>query len=244
MEPVTVARALGMILHSYFVLCIMSVLSAADECVKVDSCTCKTSKHTINLHPLSADPGPRFTALGKSNDKYFYNPCKDFTEGTVSGVVIQEQAGVYYINGDDNTATFSGDPELGTLLLTYQHTDGSLIRHSKIRLLCKANTDELVFNEENPKVNYHFTLYTQHLCFGGQGQSGGLSTGSVLVIIFFVSLLVYLIAGIMFLKFVRKAEGTEMIPNYEFWTAMPSLIREGVYFTFRGFKTEATYEKI
>ncbi|XP_046565584.1 uncharacterized protein LOC124274270 isoform X3 [Haliotis rubra] len=180
MEPGTVDRVLRMILHSYFVLCIMSVLSAADDCVKVDSCTCKTSKRTINLHPLSANPGPRFNTSGSSNDKFFYNPCKDFTKGSVTGVVIQEQGGIDYDNGDDSTAAFTGDPDLGTLVLTYQHTDGGRIRVSKIKLLCKQNTDELVFNEENPTANYHFTLYTQHMCIGG--QSGGLSTGSVLAI--------------------------------------------------------------
>ncbi|XP_046565577.1 uncharacterized protein LOC124274270 isoform X2 [Haliotis rubra] len=243
MEPGTVDRVLRMILHSYFVLCIMSVLSAADDCAKVDSCTCKTSKRTINLHPLSANPGPRFTISGKSNDKHFYNPCKDFTKGGITGVVIQEQGGVDYDNGDDSTAAFTGDPDLGTLVLTYKHADGALMRISNIKLLCKQNTDELVFDNEEPTGTYHFRLYTQHMCIGG--QSGGLSTGSVLVIIFFVFLLVYLIAGILFLKFVRKAEGTEMVPNYvEFWAALPSYIREGVYFTFRGFKTEATYEKI
>ncbi|XP_071102681.1 cation-dependent mannose-6-phosphate receptor-like [Haliotis cracherodii] len=242
MEPVIVDRVLRMIFHSYFVLCILSVLSAADECVKVDTCTCKTSTRTINLHPLSANTGPRFTIPGAGSDKYFYNPCKDFTEGGVTGVVIQQQGGVYYVTADDNTATFSGDPDLGTLTLSYQHAEGGIIRISKVKLVCMEGTNQLIFNGEDPKLNYKFTLNTESVCI--PGSQSGLSTGSILVILFFVLLVAYLIAGILFLRFIRKAEGLELVPNYDFWTAIPSLIRDGIYFTLRGFKTESTYEKI
>ncbi|KAL8609024.1 hypothetical protein ACOMHN_065250 [Nucella lapillus] len=48
------------------------------------------------------------------------------------------------------------------------------------------------------------------------------STGDIR---FFSVLLVYLVAGVMFMKFVRKAEGKEVVPNYSIWTAIPGLIK-------------------
>ena len=43
---------------------------------------------------------------------------------------------------------------------------------------------------------------------------------------FFVLVFVYLICGILIKKFKMGAEGlTEMVPNYEFWADIPSLIK-------------------
>ena len=53
----------------------------------------------------------------------------------------------------------------------------------------------------------------------------GLSTGSLLVILFFVSVGVYFIGGIIVLKALRGATGWEMVPNHEFWCKLPSLVK-------------------
>ena len=37
--------------------------------------------------------------------------------------------------------------------------------------------------------------------------------------------MVYFIAGVVFMKFVKKAEGKEVIPNVSFWAALPVLIK-------------------
>lgn len=42
---------------------------------------------------------------------------------------------------------------------------------------------------------------------------------------FFVTFALYWIFGILFMKFVRRAQGTEMIPNLEFWKELPLVIR-------------------
>ena len=44
----------------------------------------------------------------------------------------------------------------------------------------------------------------------------------MLAIIGLSILAAYLIFGVIFMKFVKKAEGKEMIPNYEFWSSVPS----------------------
>nr|CAD7458391.1 unnamed protein product [Timema tahoe] len=53
----------------------------------------------------------------------------------------------------------------------------------------------------------------------------GLSTGSLLVILFITFSSVYFFGGVLALKLLRGAEGKEMIPNYDFWADVPYLCR-------------------
>lgn len=78
--------------------------------------------------------------------------------------------------------------------------------------------------------------------------SGGLSTGTVLLILFFVALLIYLVGGILINRH-NGAEGVEMIPHLQFWKELPSLIVEGgVFFvqlvTCQGGSSSRTYDNI
>nr|CAD7445627.1 unnamed protein product [Timema bartmani] len=54
----------------------------------------------------------------------------------------------------------------------------------------------------------------------------GLSTGSLLVILFITFSSVYFFGGVLALKLLRGAEGKEMIPNYDFWADVPYLCRD------------------
>jgi hypothetical protein len=42
---------------------------------------------------------------------------------------------------------------------------------------------------------------------------------------FFVFVGIYFIGGMLFLKFARGAQGTEMVPNYDFWSSLPGYIK-------------------
>jgi hypothetical protein len=65
-----------------------------------------------------------------------------------------------------------------------------------------------------------------------QNSNKGLSTGSVLVIVFFVFTILYFVGGAVALKFLRGAQGREMIPNYDFWVDLPNLVRVSIYIYF------------
>nr|CAD7602591.1 unnamed protein product [Timema genevievae] len=54
----------------------------------------------------------------------------------------------------------------------------------------------------------------------------GLSTGSLLVILFITFSSIYFFGGVLALKLLRGAEGKEMIPNYDFWADVPYLCRD------------------
>ena len=42
---------------------------------------------------------------------------------------------------------------------------------------------------------------------------------------FFVILVIYLVSGILFMKYKRGATGKEVMPNIEFWSSLPGLIK-------------------
>lgn len=220
-----------------------------EVCQKVSACSCKTSDGVVDL---SALPGS-VSANDNQNYKNTWFPCSAGTCGTINGVSIcQTQltpAGNSFINGYFNTSTFSGEPEKN-LVLTYTGDTisvpgGTQIRTSRISLVCDKTADVNTFiaeGEQPPKgsVNYKFTLRSKHACI----VSSGISVGSVLLILFFVFVMIYVIGGILFLRFYRGASGVEMFPNYEFWKDLPFLIKDGMVFTFRGCKTDTTYSQI
>lgn len=60
---------------------------------------------------------------------------------------------------------------------------------------------------------------------GGDDKEGG--AGGILLIVFFCGLFVYFAGGFVYLSQVKKLEGRERIPNVDFWTSLPGLIKEG-----------------
>jgi hypothetical protein len=66
-------------------------------------------------------------------------------------------------------------------------------------------------------------------------SNDGLSTGSVLVILFVVFATLYFVGGAVALRLIRGAEGREMIPNYDFWVDLPNLVRVSILFILNTF---------
>lgn len=75
--------------------------------------------------------------------------------------------------------------------------------------------------------------------------SEGMTAGTVLIIIFFVSLTVYFVFGVL-INLVRGFRGQDVIPHSEFWTTLPVLVADGCMFTFRCGNQEktTTYDSI
>ena len=62
-----------------------------------------------------------------------------------------------------------------------------------------------------------------------------------------VAVIGYLVGGIVFMKFVKGAEGKEIIPNVTLWMGIPGLIKDGALFIkskLTGFKSDANYETL
>ena len=71
----------------------------------------------------------------------------------------------------------------------------------------------------------------------GSVSGGGIGAGSIILILLCVAIVVYLVAGAVFNWKVRGATfAKEMIPNNQFWFALPLLVKDGVLFITHGFK--------
>ncbi|KYN37875.1 Cation-dependent mannose-6-phosphate receptor, partial [Trachymyrmex septentrionalis] len=118
------------------------------------------------------------------------------------------------------------------------HNDTKII----INIVCYMGNKETSFALDSiSNKSYNFKLVSPYGC--KLQREMGLSTGSLLVILFFVSVGVYFIGGIIVLKALRGATGWEMVPNHEFWCKLPSLVRDGVVFAFNCCRADS-YERI
>lgn len=66
-------------------------------------------------------------------------------------------------------------------------------------------------------------LFTQYAC--PIIEESGMSTGTMLLIVFFFLTVFYFVFGAVLLHFIRGAQGIEMIPNLQFWKGLPYLVR-------------------
>ncbi|XP_071101841.1 uncharacterized protein [Haliotis cracherodii] len=226
-----------------------SLTQVLDTCVQETSCTCKNSKGTIDLTPLANTAGSaRFLDLSDasgSNFKYSWNPCQDFTEGSgscdkVAGCQSDSSTATYYNLGDQASAQFVNDAT--SLSLHYSATT-DITRTMIVTLTCdETQEDTLSITGEDPNNpgTYLMTLTSKYACpkagpgptKGPPGPDGGISIGSILIIIFFATVVVYMSGGVAVQTFVRRASGRDMVPNYGLWTTLLGLIKDGFLFSF------------
>ncbi|GLV46017.1 hypothetical protein CBL_13418 [Carabus blaptoides fortunei] len=105
---------------------------------------------------------------------------------------------------------------------------------SIITLAC-TQMPESYLKFKQSDANQHFLILFSPLACSHY-EYHGLSTGSVLVILLFVFAIIYLFGGATVLHFLRGARGKEMIPNIEFWTDLPLLVKDGAVFLQNGCK--------
>lgn len=184
---------------------------------------------------------------------YYYNPCYKFQVGTTGncakGVAVCQYADnskEYYNLGLQEN--FKAEFNDGKVIFTYLESMEAGSRTTLVTLICNTNGSDIleVWGETKEPKTYLMNLYTPCACPDGcleQVQDEGLSTGSVLDIIFFVGVFFYLLGGIIYRKIVMGATGAEVIPNYEFWCDFPLLVRDGILFCTSGCQT-TSYERI
>jgi hypothetical protein len=242
------------------------VLTAKETCNEIDPCHCKTaSGWELNLRPLVGEQPkpPRFDSIpGTPGVTYSYNPCNPYDDGgeCIHVAACQKGAEVTYhyavgLQEMVEFPEFSEDDE-HPIVLTY-HTNASnqvCSRTAKIILLYDSTATNAYVNGSvqesvDPKCIYTFNIVS-NIRFTNTAPvvpSKGLSPGSILLIVFFVGIFVYLVGGILVLRYARGARGVEQIPNYTFWILVPGLIKDGFVFTCTSIgvcKRDVVYEKI
>eukprot|EP01120_Amphizonella_sp_Union-15-10_P016807 TRINITY_DN908_c0_g1_i1.p1 TRINITY_DN908_c0_g1~~TRINITY_DN908_c0_g1_i1.p1 ORF type:complete len:253 (+),score=39.12 TRINITY_DN908_c0_g1_i1:55-813(+) len=106
------------------------------------------------------------------------------------------------------------------------------------KVIIKCDKKELptsfgVISVQDSEPNFEITIASFYGCpVGGSGSDSGISLGSILLILLFVGITVYIIAGVLFNKFKKGESGMALVPNVEFWTKLPGLVKDGAVFLF------------
>ncbi|XP_030249507.1 cation-dependent mannose-6-phosphate receptor [Sparus aurata] len=118
----------------------------------------------------------------------------------------------------------------------YSDHCGKEMRKAYIMISCNRKVDmgplDVVL-EDRARVRecfYLFEMDSSAVCPPVQSQ---LSTGSIILIIGFCLLAVYLIGGFLYQRLIVGAKGMEQFPNYAFWVEMGNLTADGCDFMCR-----------
>uniref|UniRef100_A0A1A8BRR6 Cation-dependent mannose-6-phosphate receptor n=1 Tax=Nothobranchius kadleci TaxID=1051664 RepID=A0A1A8BRR6_NOTKA len=228
---------------------------------------CKLSSESSSkvLDRLEQLANKTFTADitdGEDSYTYVFQLC-----GDAGGV---PEAGVIQVNKKTNKMTSIGlytkTQVIGGnqwVLLIYNDGEkydnhcGQEKRRAMIMISCNKNADvgELkVFPEDRERGNncyYFFELDSSAAC---PVESSQLSAGSILLIIAFCLVAVYLIGGFLYQRLIVGAKGMEQFPNYAFWVEVGNLTADGCDFVcrsrnreespaYRGVTTDAVEEE-
>ncbi|XP_059147118.1 cation-dependent mannose-6-phosphate receptor-like [Physella acuta] len=241
-----------------FVMCCNQKTFAVD--VNSNSLACKFTSYTDQnmlkeeIERITPLVGKTYTSQNNEREyQFIVGICQPVIEGTIVAVVQQKLDASGKVNGDINTWFHLGNLNdthimLGTdwLFLEYKGGDvygshcGNEKKHTAIMISCDENVDDntakmTFIEEEKAKTDscyYLFEMKHQAVC-PKYSSSSGLSVGSILVIVFFSVLAVYLIVGFAYQRLVLKSKGIEQIPNYQFWKDFGNLQADGCDFVCR-----------
>jgi len=71
-----------------------------------------------------------------------------------------------------------------------------------------------------------------------------LSGGSILLILLLVVAVVYITAGLLWNKFKAQKNGVELVPNLDFWTSLPGLVKDGIMFPINKIRGRSGYSQV
>jgi len=97
----------------------------------------------------------------------------------------------------------------------------------------KPDTFNLV---EFPTCTFTVTYYSDAGCPLSSSGSGGISGGSVFLIMVAIALPLYILIGCIYKSKAQGTAGMESCPNIEFWRDLPGLIKDGFKFIAGGCK--------
>jgi len=157
--------------------------------------------------------------------------CGDITQGKWGGI---STSGADQFKKTYPNANFS---------ITY--SNGDQARNVEIILNCDkataASVVDLVVEKPGGTKNYHLVLNTKYAC---PGVKGGITGGGIFLIILVSVAFLYLVVGMLVMRFGKGATGAEMVPNHDFWVSLPGLFMDGCRFTVAKIRGQQTYNEI
>jgi len=163
--------------------------------------------------------------------------------GTGSGYCQQSPDKKFsFCIGALNSVSITGKPGGAGLVANFQATgNDQQTRKGVVTVNCNPNAqnpDNKAFVAPQNVNGYAASFDSAFAC----GTAGGLSGGSVFLIILFAGFAAYFIGGMVFLAGVKGQRGREMVPNLGFWMMIPGLIQDGATFTVKRIKVLAGKE--
>ncbi|XP_046374944.2 cation-dependent mannose-6-phosphate receptor-like [Haliotis rufescens] len=237
--------------------------SKGKQCVGLGPCMCvfDDGSGTADMTTTGNTDGTAkyadYTALYDSF-LYSYNPCYSFTENSCTDAAMcqSDYSQQSWKTGEQSTATWSFD---GTNIQVYYSANTDVMRESFITVICDKGYDEpfveIQGEETEGSAQYYGRITSKCACPDGCHKTTynsnvevTLTGGSILLIILFVLISVYLVGGVTYNKYRRQATGIEVLPNSSFWGALPGLVKEGVCFVLgcvrRGGGQKSSYQNI
>ncbi|XP_013380064.1 uncharacterized protein LOC106151379 [Lingula anatina] len=242
-------NVLCMMLAWSLVLSFTFNIAAARDCVKVNDCSCQMDDGSglVDIATLGRTDGkPAFSGLDPNSVKYSYNPCYPFTDGACENVAACQNLQNQNIPiGKQDGSLWNVDPASNELIVTYTQNTTGQEQVTIVTLVCnKTITDTADYIAIGTVTgNAPYFLSISHKCACPGLCTPGLSAGTVIIIVFFCVLAVYLIGGVLYTKFVKKSTGMELIPNLDLWKTFFQLIKDGFMFLVGKCK-RSQYDKI
>eukprot|EP00117_Sycon_ciliatum_P001531 scpid78582/ scgid7155/ len=205
--------------------------AAAVECKfeHEDYCKCKLPDgHELDLTPLKDIP-----AFLDPTAAYTWSPCGDVLDfpGTAcsAGVAAcQFEDSNRYSIGTTASVSVVMDDSRNPATFNLSYTGGTEKRQTLIQALCSpVSPGSLSFEGEDPKLTYNLMLASSTVCKVTVASSP-ISGGSIVLIVFFASLFLYLSIGVIYMHAAKEAVGMQKIPNYAFWSTLPGYIKAGL----------------
>eukprot|EP00698_Gefionella_okellyi_P017642 TRINITY_DN5195_c0_g1_i1.p1 TRINITY_DN5195_c0_g1~~TRINITY_DN5195_c0_g1_i1.p1 ORF type:complete len:239 (-),score=32.60 TRINITY_DN5195_c0_g1_i1:81-797(-) len=206
------------------------------------SCGATVNGSFVNLAALTKSSGQDYSAQDPTAQTYDINICAPTLTAcgswTGSGVCQVDTHGNFHGCGTSpGVVSVSADGK--QLVLNYAN-GGEGGRTATVYFMCApgAGIGSPVYQSDGAgHISYSFTWASAYACAGAGpgGPGGGISGGWVFVIIYLVGFFLYCVIGVIYKWRKVGATGKEMIPNVDFWTDLPALVRDG--FRFVGSKT-------
>ncbi|XP_071501379.1 uncharacterized protein [Diadema antillarum] len=213
------------------------------KCTFNDDTKTQVDFSTIGLN--TGDPKFDFGTYGQQAGDFVYafNPCYPFSEpqGECQKVVAcQELKGekpAYFKIGDPAPKSWTTAAD-ESIQVVYDSTQDGTTRTSTVTYRCSATAlDPTLSLDSVGESKYDFTVTTCQACRPRvancpvkSSSSNKITVGGILCIVFTVTVVLYLVGGVLFMKYQRGASGTEVIPNYGFWKDFPGLVKDGFLF--------------
>ncbi|XP_057660435.1 cation-dependent mannose-6-phosphate receptor-like [Diorhabda carinulata] len=222
--------------------------SNADTCINNDPCLCQINENDkIDISEISNEiKPPDYLSSTINKVTYTFVGCRDNTYNNVLGslIITSETNNTKLVSKSiGNASNIKFSKEDSNYLITY--INGKV--HPVIVLLCDQYKIPFLKVINNSSTDPKLLLSSPTLCI--KTEHHGMSGGSTFLLILFIGLVIYFVGGALVLYFIRGARGAELIPNVDFWTNLPGLVKDGLIFLLSGCKpnfvtTAESYDRI